>query len=227
MGNYVIQNILLLLAILIPIMASIKLRSTYSKFKQVKNSKDLTGFDVARQILDANGMKDMYIVETAGNLTDHYDPKGKVVRLSKDIFHGNSIASLAVAAHECGHAIQDKEGYLWLKIRSAIFPIVSLVTKVAYVIFFVSLILQYIGALYFALVLVLFGLAFQIVTLPVEFNASARALNKISEYGLVTEDEKPGAKKVLTAAAMTYVAGVLSEILDLVRILISINNRRR
>ena len=210
-----------------PLIASIKLRSTYSKYKKINNSNNLTGFDVARKILNENGLNSMYIVETSGNLTDHYDPKGKVVRLSNDIYHGTSIASLAVAAHECGHAIQDKEGYLFLKIRSAICPVVNLVTRIAYILFFISIILQYFGGIYIALVMVLFGLVFQLVTLPVEFNASSRALNKISEYGLVTSEEKPGAKKVLTAAAMTYVAAVLSELLNLVRILLSINNRRR
>ena len=227
MNNYIIENILLLLVIFIPILASIKLRSTYNKYKKVNNSGGLTGFDVARKILDSNGLKDMYIVETPGNLTDHYDPRGKVVRLSSDIFHGNSIASLAVAAHECGHAIQDKENYLWLKFRTALFPVVNFVTRVAYILFFISIILQYFGGIYFALVMVLFGLVFQVVTLPVEFNASARALDKIEEYNLITSDERYGAKKVLTAAAMTYVAAVLSEILNLVRIILSINDRRR
>ena len=227
MNNYLLENILWILVILVPIIASIKLRSTYSKYKKINNGKGLSGFEVARKILDSNCMKDMYIVEVPGNLTDHYDPRQKVVRLSSDIFHGKSIAAVAVAAHECGHAIQDKENYTFMKIRSAIAPVVSFVTRIAYILFFISIILQLLGGLYFALIMVVFSLVFQIITLPVEFNASDRALKKIEEYGLVTKDEHDGAKKVLTAAAMTYVAAVLSDLLNLVRILLELNDRRR
>jgi len=227
MNNYLISNILLLFVILIPILASIKLRSTYSKYKKVDISNGMSGFEVARKILDKNGLDSMYIVETPGNLTDHYDPKGKVVRLSSDIFHGQTIAAAAVAAHECGHAIQDKEKYTFMRIRSAIYPVVNLVTKVAYVLFIISLLVQYFIGLYFALAMVAFGLLFQLVTLPVEIDASRRALKLIEEYGIVNSQEHDGTKKVLVAAAMTYVAAVLSEVLNLLRILLEISNNSR
>ena len=130
--------ILYVLILIIPLIATLNINSTYGKYKQMINQKSLTGFDVARAILDANDMKDMYIVETPGNLTDHYDPRQKVVRLSTDIYHGNSIASVAVAAHECGHAIQDKTGYAFMRIRASLVPVVNFVTYSAYIMFFIS-----------------------------------------------------------------------------------------
>ena len=127
-----------LLILVVPLIASININSTYKKYKMVANKKGLSGFEVARKILDENGLKDMYIVEVRGELTDHYDPTQKVLRLSTDIFHGETIAAAAVAAHECGHAIQDKEGYVMMKIRSALVPVVNLVTYAAYIMFAIS-----------------------------------------------------------------------------------------
>ncbi len=217
--------ILFLLALVLPIIASININMTYSKYKKVKNGKQLTGFDVARKILDENGLSNMYIVEVKGNLTDHYDPKQKVVRLSSEIFHGDTVAAAAVAAHECGHAIQDKEGYAWMKFRSALYPIVNFGTSIAYILFFISIFLQLFDMLLLGVAIIIFGLIFQIVTLPVEFNASSRALELLKKYNLVTESERAGSKKVLTAAALTYVAAVLSSLLDLIRLLNAYNDR--
>ncbi len=218
--------ILFLLALIIPVIASININLSYSKYKKIKNSKSLSGFDVARKILDENGLNSMYIVEVKGNLTDHYDPKQKVVRLSSDIFHGDSIAAAAVAAHECGHAIQDKEGYTWMRIRSAIYPIVNFGTSMAYILLVISIFLQLMDLLLLGIAIILLGLIFQIITLPVEFNASSRALTLLKKYKLVTDEEHDGTKKVLTAAAMTYVASVLSALLDLIRLLNVYNDRR-
>ena len=220
------ENIILfLLALILPIIASININMTYKKYKKVNNSKKLTGFDVARKILDENGLNNMYIVEVRGNLTDHYDPRQKVVRLSSEIFHGETIAAAAVAAHECGHAIQDKEGYTWMKIRSAIYPIVNFGTSIAYILFFISIILQIADLLLLGIAIIILGLVFQIVTLPVEFDASNRALKLLEKYKLVTTEEHKGSKKVLSAAAMTYVAAVLSSLLDLIRLLNAYNDR--
>ena len=130
--------LLYILALVIPLIASANIKSTYSKYKKIDNKKKLSGFEVARKVLDANGLKDMYIVEVSGNLTDHYDPTQKVVRLSTDIFHGETIAAASVAAHECGHAIQDKEGYKFMRIRASLVPIVNFVTYSAYIMFFIS-----------------------------------------------------------------------------------------
>ena len=168
----------------------------------------------------------MYIVETPGNLTDHYDPRQKVVRLSTDIYHGNSIASVAVAAHECGHAIQDKTGYAFMRIRASLVPVVNFVTYSAYIMFFISLVLGYAGLLLVAIASVLVGLLFQLVTLPVEFDASRRALVQLEKEGLVDQADKEGSKKVLKAAALTYVAAVLSSLLNLLRLLSMLNRRR-
>ena len=218
--------ILYVLILIIPLIATLNINSTYGKYKQMINQKSLTGFDVARAILDANDMKDMYIVETPGNLTDHYDPKQKVVRLSTDIYHGNSIASVAVAAHECGHAIQDKTGYAFMRIRASLVPVVNFVTYSAYIMFFISLVLGYAGLLLVAIASVLVGLLFQLVTLPVEFDASRRALVQLEKEGLVDQADKEGSKKVLKAAALTYVAAVLSSLLNLLRLLSMLNRRR-
>lgn len=211
--------ILYLLILIIPMLAQININSNYSKYKQVKNKKGLTGFEVAREILDRNGLKNMYVVETSGVLTDHYDPSNKVIRLSSDIFHGTSIAAASVAAHECGHAIQDKENYSWYQLRARLVPVVNFITYSAYIFFFISVLLQVFSLVGLSIVMVLASLLFQIVTLPVEFDASKRGLEKLEEYELLDDNEHDGALKVLKAAAMTYVASVLSSILNLIRLI--------
>lgn len=211
--------ILYLLILIIPMLAQININSNYSKYKQVKNKKGLTGFEVAREILDRNGLKNMYVVETSGVLTDHYDPSNKVIRLSSDIFHGTSIAAASVAAHECGHAIQDKENYSWYQLRARLVPVVNFITYSAYIFFFISVLLQFFSLVGLSIIMVLASLLFQIVTLPVEFDASKRGLEKLEEYELLDDNEHDGALKVLKAAAMTYVASVLSSILNLIRLI--------
>jgi len=219
---------LYLLILVVPLIASLNINSNYKKYKKVNNKKGLSGFEVARKILDENGLKDMYIVEVRGDLTDHYDPSQKVVRLSTDIFHGETIAAAAVAAHECGHAIQDKEGYTMMKIRSSLVPIVNLVTYAAYIMFALSVFLQIFNLLLVAIVSVLFGLVFQIVTLPVEFDASKRGLKNLIDLKIVDKQEHEGTKKMLKSAALTYVAAVLSSLLNLLRLVMSyVENDRR
>lgn len=221
------ENIILyLLVLIIPVIASININATYNKYKVKKNSKNLSGFEVARKILDENGLSNMYIVEVKGNLTDHYDPSQKVVRLSTDIFNGETIAAAAVAAHECGHAIQDKENYTFLRIRSMLCPIVNFATNMAYILFVISVFLQAVDLLMIAIVVISLSLIFQVVTLPVEFNASKRALEQLKKLEIVDEKEHMETEKVLKAAALTYVAAVLSSILNLVRLLLEANNRR-
>lgn len=219
--------ILYILALVIPLIASANIKSTYSKYKKIDNKKKLSGFEVARKVLDANGLKDMYIVEVNGNLTDHYDPNQKVVRLSTDIFHGETIAAASVAAHECGHAIQDKEGYKFMRIRASLVPIVNFVTYSAYILFFLSIFLQMLDMLMIAIIMVGFGLLFQIVTLPVEFDASKRALVQLKELNLVDKEEHEGSQKMLKAAALTYVASVLSSVLNILRLVLAYMDRNR
>lgn len=216
--------ILAIIVILIPLIAQIGVSGNYRKYKKVKNTKELTGYDVAREILDENGLGDIYIVETRGELTDHYDPTKKVVRLSSDIYHGKTIAAMSVAAHECGHAVQDKEGYTFMRIRSAIFPIVNVATSISYWIILLGFLFELLDLIYIGIALTCLGLLFQIVTLPVEFDASKRAGVFLKEYNLATEDESKGVKKMLGAAAMTYVAGVLASALQILRLILVARN---
>lgn len=216
--------ILAIIVILIPLIAQIGVSSNYQKYKRVKNTKELTGYDVARKILDENGLGDIYIVETIGELTDHYDPTKKVVRLSSDIYHGKTIAAMSVASHECGHAVQDKEGYTFMRIRSAIFPIVNVATSISYWIILLGFLFELLDLIYIGIALTCLGLLFQIVTLPVEFDASKRAGVFLKEYNLATEDESKGVKKMLGAAAMTYVAGVLASALQILRLILVARN---
>lgn len=216
--------ILVILIILIPLVAQIGVSGNYRKYKKVKNTKELTGYDVARKILDENGLGDIYIVETRGELTDHYDPTKRVVRLSSDIYHGKTIAAMSVAAHECGHAVQDKDGYTFMRIRSAIFPIVNVATSISYWIILLGFLFELLDLIYIGIALTCLGLLFQIVTLPVEFDASKRAGVFLKEYNLATEDESKGVKKMLGAAAMTYVAGVLASALQILRLILVARN---
>ncbi len=219
------DTILILLIIIIPLLAQLKIQSSYNRYKRVENNKKKSGFEVAREILDKNGLEDIYIVEIKGELTDHYDPTKKVVRLSTDIFHGETIAAAAVAAHECGHAIQDKESYTFLKIRSAIYPVVNVATSISYYIILLGFLMQAFQLVYLGIALTCCGLLFQVVTLPVEFDASRRALEKLQDYKIVDSSEFAGAKEVLTAAALTYVAGVLASMLQIFRLILATKDR--
>ena len=221
------DTILILLIILIPLIAQVKISSSYNRYKKEKNTCKLTGQEVARRILDENGLQDIHIVEIKGELTDHYDPTRKVVRLSTDIFHGDTVAAAAVAAHECGHAIQDKENYTFLRIRSAIYPVVNVATSVSYYIILIGFLFQALKLVYLGIGLTCCGLLFQLVTLPVEFDASKRALNKLEKYHLLAEAEIEGAKNVLSAAALTYVAGVMASILQILRLLLIARSQDR
>lgn len=217
--------IIFLLMLSIPIYASIKVNVNYKKYKKVINEKDLTGFDVARRILDENGLGDIYVVETKGVMSDHYDSRRKTVRLSTEVFHGTSVASVAIAAHECGHAIQDKEGYTWMKLRNIIFPIVNIGQKIAYVVMIIGLFLSYMDYVYAAIGFTFLGLLFELITLPVEFDASKRAKDIILKDGMINDKEKKGIDAVLNSAALTYVAAVVSSMLEILYLLIQLNDR--
>ena len=218
--------ILYILIIAIPIIAQIKISLSYSKYKKVDNKKGMSGFEVARKILDANGLEDIYVVETPGNLTDHYDPTRKVLKLSKDIFNGETVAAAAVAAHECGHAIQDKEKYSFMRIRSFIAPFVGLVSKFSWIVIFIGLLTEYFRVFAFGIGLICIGLIFQLITLPVEFNASKRAKVELEKLKLVDTEEIVVVTKMLSSAAMTYVASVLTSILEIIRLIAIFNNDR-
>lgn len=219
--------LLLILILAIPAIAQAKVSITYNRFKKVSNDKNLTGQEVARKILDKNGLEDVYIVEVSGNLTDHYDPSRKVVRLSSDVYHNASVSSVAIAAHECGHAIQDKEGYFYMRLRSLIYPVVRIGTSLSYFVIMIGLIAQALNLIYIGIALVGLGLVFQLVTLPVEFNASKRAMKQLEQLKLISDLESYDVKSVLNAAAMTYVAGVLSSALEIVRLVLAFGGNDR
>lgn len=218
--------IICLLIVIIPALAQLFISINYSKYKKIFNESKITGQEVARKILDKNNLKKIYVVATNGNLTDHYDSGRKVIRLSKDIYDNESIASLAVAAHECGHAIQDKDGYFFMRLRSFIYPIVRIGTMFSYLVIFIGAIAEAMNIIYLGIALVALGLIFQLVTLPVEFDASKRALIELKNLGLVTDDELDGAKKMLISAALTYVAGVLSSALELLRLILIFTDKK-
>lgn len=217
--------IIFLLMLIIPVYASIKVNLSYKKYVKIDNEKKLTGFDVARRILDENNLGEIYVVETKGTMSDHYDPRRKTVRLSTDVYHGTSISSLAIAAHECGHAIQDKEGYTWFKIRSMIFPIVNIGQKIAYVVMIIGLFLSYMNYVYAAIGFTFLGLLFELVTLPVEFDASKRAKSIVLSDGMISDNEKTGVDAVLNSTAFTYVAAVISSMLEMLYLLMQLNDR--
>jgi Zn-dependent membrane protease YugP len=189
------------------------------------SSKSMTGKEVARKILDANGLKKVKVEEQPGTLTDHYDPRNKVVRLSTDIYNNKSLASISVASHECGHAIQDKDNYFFLRLRSSIVQIVNIASKLGYVAIMIGLIMGSLGFFRVGIALEFVILAFQLITLPVEFNASSRALKQIKELGIVVADEHRYCRKMLTSAALTYVASVATAVLEIFRLILIARDR--
>lgn len=220
-----ISLLLIIGASLITLGASAFIRFNYSKYKKVLVKSNKTGYDVAREILDRNGLSNVLILEVAGELTDHYDPSKKCVKLSHDIYHGKSIASVSVASHECGHAIQDKEGYSFLRFRNRIVPLVNISSKMGYIAIMAGFILSMINLVWIGVAFEIVILLFQLVTLPVEFNASSRALVKIKEYAIVDSSEHSGSKKMLTSAALTYVAGVASTLMEILRLVLMLTRR--
>lgn len=221
----IITIFIAIIGFIIVLSAQIGINSNYSTYKKRKNSKNISGQEVARAILDKNGLTDVHIVSVKGNLTDHYDPSRKVVRLSTDIFNGTSIAAMAVAAHECGHAIQDKENYSFMRIRSALVPVVNFITYLGYFSLVISLIAGITGYLMVGILILLATLVFQLITLPVELDASSRAGKQLKELGLVDQEDQEGVHKMLKSAAMTYVASVISTLLNILRLVIMFHDR--
>lgn len=227
MNNFIINyDLLIWIGLILTITSQIIVSASYSRYKKKLNNKDLTGYDVARKILDKSNLNDIIVLETKGNLTDHYDPARKTIKLSTDIYHGSSIASLAVAAHECGHAIQDKDGYKPMRIRNKIIPTVNICTRIGYLAIIIGAIFSY-KLMEIGIILLLALLAFQIITLPVEFNASKRALNELKTNRFLDKDETKDAKNMLLAAAFTYVASMLSTLLEILRYVLIFADRDR
>lgn len=219
--------LLIFIMLLLPIIASINVKTTFNKYAKIPNSRGLTGAQVARKILDANGLYNIRIEHISGNLSDHYDPRDGVVRLSDSTCNETSVAAVGVAAHECGHACQHAEEYAPIKIRSAIVPVTNLCSRLWYIVFIIGILvfesfpsLVYIGIAMFSAVVL-----FQLVTLPVELDASNRALKTLESDSILDSNEIPHAKKVLTAAALTYVVALVTAIIQLLRLIASVNRK--
>lgn len=219
--------LLVLPGFIISVIAQIKVSSTFDKYSKMTTARGLSGYGAARRILDANGLSHVKIEQVRGNLTDHYDPRANVIRLSESVYHATSPAAIGVAAHEAGHAIQYAKNYFPISLRAKMIKVTNIGSMLAMPIFFIGLILTYpplttIGILLYSLVTI-----FQLVTLPVEFDASSRAMGSLSSMNILNGDELTASKKVLSAAAMTYVAALLTSVLTLLRLILLSNNRRR
>ena len=224
--------VIVLPCLILSMWASSSVKSTFNKYSKVNSIRRLTGAEAAQQVLSANGVRGVRIERVSGNLTDHYDPKTNVIRLSDSVYGSSSVAAIGVAAHEAGHAVQYAQNYGPIKIRAAIIPITNLGSKLAMPLILAGILLSFLGS--FSTTLVYLGIAafslsivFQLVTLPVEFNASRRAMETIETSGLLTHEEQQGAKKTLKAAAMTYVAATAVAVAQVVRLLVLCGGRRR
>lgn len=214
-----------LITLLITLLAQTLVSSTYNKYLKKRNSSGLTGLEVARRILDKNGLNDVKVTMASGILSDHYNPNTKTVNLSQAVYQGDSITALAVASHECGHAIQDKKGYSFLRIRSFLIPLVNFSSSAGYFAILIGIFASIFELIMIGIFLECVILAFELITLPVEFNASKRALEHL-EQGFLTNSENADARKVLRAAAFTYVAAAANSALQILRLFLMFGNRR-
>ncbi|SIT66371.1 zinc metallopeptidase [Edaphobacillus lindanitolerans] len=218
--------IYLLIIIALPIYAQSKVKNAYRKYSRVRSTSGMSGAEVARLILDKNGLHNVKVVETPGTLSDHYNPITKTVALSTDNYRNPSVAGTAVAAHEVGHAIQDAHDYAFLRFRHRLAPVANITSNASWIFIMMGLFFSSMNSLLgIGIALMAVGVLFQVVTLPVEFNASNRAMNQIVELGIIRNEEEPAARKVLNAAALTYVAAAAVAVLELARLLLIFTGR--
>lgn len=218
---------LVIIGFIFAMLASTGVQIAFNKYAKVKSYRGYTGADAARKILDGNGLYHVKIEHISGNLSDHFDPKANVIRLSDATYNDTSVAAIGVAAHEAGHAVQHAVGYAPIKIRNSIVPVVNIASGLAMPLFLIGLLFAFPTLTNIGILLFSAALVFQVVTLPVEFNASRRAITILNQSAMLEDDELKGARKVLTAAAMTYVAAVISTALQLLRLVLLSNSRRR
>ena len=218
--------LIVLPALIFTFWAQINVNSTFEKYKRIKTKSNTTGYDAARRILDANGLYDVSIEMIGGNLTDHYDPRANVIRLSEGVYSSTSAAAVGVASHEAGHAVQHAKGYFPIKVRQAIIPATRIGSSLAMPLFIIGLFLAIEPLLYVGIAFFSLAVLFQLVTLPVEFNASRRAMEALESGGRMDRQELTASRKVLTAAALTYVAALASSLLSLLRLIVIANRRR-
>ena len=216
---------LIIISTIIALAAQLYIKHNYKKYSKKQTETGNSGYEAARKILDNNGLQHVGINMVEGELSDHYDPRNKTVNLSKDIYNGRTIAAVSVAAHECGHAMQDEKGYAFLRIRSRIIPVVNFASHAGYYAVVIGLIFSLSVLIKVGILLELIILFFQLITLPVEFNASNRGLKQIKELGLLQDKENNGARKMLTSAALTYVASVASAVLQVLRLVMILRRR--
>lgn len=205
-------------ALIFALWAQFNVKTTFAKYSRVRSDRGMTGYDAARLILDRNGLGNVRIEQVAGDLTDHYDPKANVIRLSQSVYGAQTAAAVGVAAHEAGHAVQYAQNYFPVKVRSAIIPVTNLASTAAFPIFLLGIVFSFSTLAYIGVILFGASVVFQLVTLPVEFNASSRAVKALADSGM-SEDGVKAARKVLTAAALTYVAALASAIGNFLRLL--------
>lgn len=217
-----------LMLILIPtaliLLSQFYINSTYKKYSMVDIKSKYSGKDVTQKILEKNNIKNVKIKKISGALTDHFNPKTGEINLSEDIYNDSSVASVAVAAHECGHVIQHKEKYFFIILRSMLVPIVNISSKLGYIILIIGFLSSVLDLALIGLILMCFALLFQLVTLPTEFNASKRAIDELLSLNIITNQEKPMVKKMLLSAALTYVASFFANILEMLRLFLVIRN---
>ena len=225
MNYYFISYGLTLIAVIITLSAQTFINKNYNKYSKVKNFNNITGKDAARYLLDKNGLTNIEIEKISGHLTDHYDPKNKKIRLSSNIYSGNSIASVAVACHECGHAIQDKDGYVFMRIRSSLVPIVNFSSYAGYIAIVLGIIASSFNLIWLGILLESIILLFQLITLPVEIDASKKALKELENSNYLTQEELNQSKIMLTSAALTYVASVANTLIQILRLILIYGRR--
>lgn len=219
--------ILIILPIVLILLSQAYINTSYRKYSRVSVKSKITGAFVARMILDKNGLNDVEVVKISGELTDNFNPRTNVVSLSSEVYSGNSIASVAVAAHECGHVIQHKEKYAFIVLRSILVPVVNLTTNLGYIIMLIGIFASVFDMAMIGFIMMCASLLFQLVTLPTEFNASKRGRNILLELNVITNDELPYVKSMLNAAAMTYLASFFASITQMLRLFLSINRNNR
>lgn len=216
---------LIFLGLAITLGAQIYVTSTYNKYKKIRNSNDLTGKEVAERILRENGLSNIKVESTSGMLSDHYDPRSKVVRLSTDIYNNPTIAAASVAAHECGHALQHKNKYFFLVLRNSIVPLVNFSSYAGYFAIMIGVIFSAINFIWIGIILECVILLFQVITLPVELNASKRALKEIKRLDILDKKEVKKGRRMLTAAALTYIASIATTLLEILRLVLMFTGR--
>ena len=226
MDTYLLGWVIIGVSVIISLLSRWYINHTYKKYSNVFNENGVNGAEAARRILDNNGLQNDGINSVKGNLTDHYNPADKTVNLSEKIYTEKSVASVAIAAHECGHAIQDKTGYFFLRLRHAMVPVTNIASYAGYFAIMIGAMASIFDLIMIGIVCEFVIFAFQVVTLPVEFNASNRGLQQIKNLGLLNASEYRGGKKVLVAAALTYVAAATAALLQVIRLLLIFARRR-